>query len=66
MIAEWDLSNLMKRQKELLKYSGEHWNTHDMANAVLNGIAYREESDTFFLSGKLFYKLTEVKLDYIK
>jgi glutamine cyclotransferase len=56
----------MKRQKELLKYSGEHWNTHDMANAVLNGIAYREESDTFFLSGKLFYKLTEVKLDYIK
>jgi glutamine cyclotransferase len=64
VIRKWDLSALLKRQNELLDYAGEHWSKYNTANAVLNGIAYRQISDSFFLSGKLFYKLTEVKLDY--
>lgn len=29
-----------------------HWNGYDVANNVLNGIAYHAVSNTFFVTGK--------------
>jgi len=36
--------------------------SYDWTNAVLNGIAYRESTDTFFLTGKMWDYFFEVKL----
>ena len=41
------------------------WNSRDDKDDVLNGIAYRDATDTFFVTGSMWELITEVKLDYI-
>lgn len=49
---KYDLSELLRTEKEYLKEHGLRWSSYDNANNVLNGIAYHEWSDTFFVTGK--------------
>lgn len=60
-VKKWDLSELLDKQKEYLDYSGT---SYYWSNAVLNGIAYYEENDTFIITGKLWDFIYQVKLDY--
>ena len=61
-VKEWDLSELNSTQAEYVGSTGEKG--YDFNNNVLNGIAYREETDTFLVTGKMWDFLFEVKLDY--
>lgn len=54
----WDFKELKGIQKKLMSTQ----RGYDWGNAVLNGIAYRKESDTFFLTGKMWDVVFEVKL----
>jgi len=45
---------------------GTRWNDFEERNNVLNGIAYRKETDTFLVTGKMWHNLTEIKFDYIE
>jgi glutamine cyclotransferase len=60
----WNLEILMEDQRKfILEKGGEP--KYDWGNAVLNGIAYKKETDSFILAGKLWDHIYEVKLDYL-
>jgi glutaminyl-peptide cyclotransferase len=48
----YDLSALLEMEKAYNLNHEVHWNGYDVANNVLNGIAYHAVSDTFFVTGK--------------
>ena len=62
VVRSWDFSEFLQNQLSLVQSTGER--SYDDGNAVLNGIAYREETDTFIVSGKLWDHIYEVRLDY--
>ena len=66
VVKSWDLSALQWRQKELVLDKNDVWNSRDDKNDVLNGIAYRKSTDTFFVTGSMWDLITEIKLQYIK
>ena len=57
--SRWDMSALVNIQ---LAASPNWINTQIMMDLVLNGIAYRKSTNTFFLSGKMWNNLFEVIL----
>ena len=59
---KWDLTDLVNQQKDYISETGEEG--YDWGNNVLNGIAYKKETDTFLLTGKMWDFLFEVHLDY--
>ena len=44
--------------------NGVSWNARDEESNVLNGIAWRESTDTFFLSGRMWDYISEIRFDY--
>ena len=60
----WDMMYLLQRQKQLNLASHVTWNARDEASNVLNGIAWRESTDTFFLAGRMWDNISEIKFDY--
>lgn len=46
--------------------NGTKLSYYDKQNNVMNGIAYRKETDTFFFTGKNWDKITELSLNYKK
>ncbi len=52
VLKRYDLSGLIKLEQDYNKKNSVHWNAYDVANNVLNGIAYHKSSDTFFVTGK--------------
>ncbi len=55
---------LLQRQKQLNIANGVMWNARDEDSNVLNGIAWRESTDTFFLSGRMWDNMSEIRFDY--
>ena len=62
VVRRWDLSALQWRQKEIVLDKQDVWNVRDDKDDVLNGIAYRPETDTFFVTGNMWELVTEIKL----
>ena len=58
----YDLSELLKIEKQFLTDEKLHWSSYDKANNVLNGIAYHEWTDTFFVTGKNWHFIYQIKL----
>ena len=58
----WSLPELQQNQRDYIAKTGER--NYDFGNAVLNGIAYYPPNDSFFIAGKLWDHIYEVKLDY--
>ena len=65
IVKSWDLSALQWRQKELVLDKKDVWNSRDDKDDVLNGIAHRKSTDTFFVTGSMWDLITEIKLDYV-
>jgi glutamine cyclotransferase len=59
-----DMTQLLNNEHDYLKKMGRNWNVYDKMNNVLNGIAYHKESQTFFLTGKNWHYLTQVKFNF--
>lgn len=62
VVKEYDMTLLKKKQEEYVRdnYTFSSW--YDWNNNVLNGIAYRKETNTFFLGGKNWNYLFEIEL----
>ncbi len=56
----FDMAQLLRTEEKYLEEHGIQWSYYDKANNVLNGIAYRASSDTFFVTGKNWHYLYEV------
>jgi len=56
----FDLAALLNIEMKYLEEHGIQWSYYDRANNVLNGIAYRKSTDTFFVTGKNWHYLYEV------
>jgi len=56
----WNLHELKKQQLDTVNYLERHFYSRDN---VLNGIAYNFERGTFFLTGKRWDFIWEVKLN---
>jgi glutamine cyclotransferase len=54
---------LQKHTKSDLSYLKSRGNTPTEAGAVLNGIAYDESRKLFYITGKLWPEIFEVKLN---
>ena len=66
VLKTWDLEELLiLEQEHVQKNSFLGQPPHGWGNAVLNGIAYVEETDSFLLTGKEWTNIFEVKLDYL-
>ena len=52
VLDRYDMSELLKLEQDYNKKNSVYWNSYDVANNVLNGIAYHKSSDTFFVTGK--------------
>ena len=63
-VQNWDMMYLLQRQKQLNLAKHVSWNARDEAANVLNGIAWRESTDTFFLAGRMWDNISEIKFDY--
>lgn len=57
----WDMSDLARQNAELVGDDPKY----DWGNAVLNGIAYHEPSDTFVIAGKDWDLIFYVKLNIL-
>ena len=64
VVRSWDLSALQWRQKEIVLDKQDVWNVRDDKDDVLNGIAYRPETETFFVTGNMWDLVTEIKLSF--
>lgn len=60
---KYDLSDLLKQEKQYLRDHGLNWSSYDHANNVLNGIAYHEWTDTFFVTGKNWHFIYQIRLN---
>ena len=47
----YDFSELLRIEQKYNTDHDIHWSYYDMANNVLNGIAYHAPTDTFFITG---------------
>ncbi len=56
-----DMTELLKNEQDYLQRMNNVWNGNEIGNNVLNGIAYHAETDSYFLSGKNWHFLTQVK-----
>ena len=52
VLQRFEMSGLIEHEKEYNRLNSVHWNSYDVANNVLNGIAYHQSTDTFFVTGK--------------
>uniref|UniRef100_A0A7S3IKG8 Uncharacterized protein n=1 Tax=Strombidium inclinatum TaxID=197538 RepID=A0A7S3IKG8_9SPIT len=64
VVHKWDMSEVVAEQYTYIKEKGE--TNYDDRNNVLNGIAYRAETDSFLVSGKRWDFVFDIKLDYHK
>lgn len=62
VVKRFDLSHLLKIEEQYLQDKGIQWNYYDKVNNVLNGIAYHRSTDSFFVTGKNWHFLFEIKL----
>ena len=50
-------------ERELMESRGHHWSTWEIQQNVLNGIAYNPHNDSFYLTGKKWFFVFEVKFN---
>ena len=62
IVKQWDFSMLVEDIKNYINSINDY--SYDWGNNVLNGIAYNKYKDTFYLTGKMWDFVYEVKLDY--
>jgi len=56
-----DMSELIQKEQEYNESIGVTWNWSEISNNVLNGIAYHAETESYFLTGKNWHYLTQLK-----
>ena len=61
LVKTWYLPQLIQKQKDYVFNNKEQF-SYDFGNNVLNGIAYYAPNKTFFLTGKRWDFIYEVKL----
>lgn len=55
------MSSLLEIEKAYLDEHNITWQRYDVLNNVLNGIAYHKETDTFFVTGKNWHYLFQIR-----
>lgn len=61
VLSRFDMSSLLEIEKAYLDEHNITWQRYDVLNNVLNGIAYHKESDTFFVTGKNWHFLFQIR-----
>ena len=56
-----DMTELLKNEQEYLQRTNSVWNANEIGNNVLNGIAYHAQTGSYFITGKNWHFLTQVK-----
>lgn len=58
----FNFGELIADEKDYISKEGITWSYYDRSNNVLNGIAYHEPTDTFFVTGKNWHFIYQVKV----
>jgi glutamine cyclotransferase len=61
VLSRFDMSSLLEIEKAYLDEHNITWQRYDVLNNVLNGIAYHKETDTFFVTGKNWHFLFQIR-----
>ena len=56
-----DMTELLKNEQEYIQRTNTVWNANEIGNNVLNGIAYHAQTRSYFITGKNWHFLTQVK-----